>query len=120
MIQIIPPRPQPAKLRADATYVVVGGLGGLGKRIVMWMAERGAKDIVTFSRSGTMNEQTVALIDAAKELGTSVYIKKCDIGDEAQLKEVVADLERTLPAIRGVVQSAMVLQVISHLLKLNC
>ncbi|KUL87368.1 hypothetical protein ZTR_04649 [Talaromyces verruculosus] len=109
-VKIIPPRPEPAKLKSDATYIVVGGLGGLGKRIVLWMAERGAKNIVTFSRSGTMNEQALSLVKSAKELGTTVYVKKCDVGDEEQLKQVMSELKDKLPPIRGIVQSAMILQ----------
>ena len=75
------------------------------------MAERGAKNIVTFSRSGTMNEQALSLIESAKELGTAVHIKKCDVGDEKQLKQVISELEDKLPPIRGIVQSAMILEV---------
>lgn len=109
--KIIPPRPESSKLKSDATYIVVGGLGGLGKRIVLWMAERGAKNIVTFSRSGTMNDQALSLIKSAKELGTTVHVKKCDVGDEKQLKKVIFELKDKLPPIRGIVQSAMILEV---------
>ncbi|PCG95659.1 Acyl transferase/acyl hydrolase/lysophospholipase [Penicillium occitanis (nom. inval.)] len=109
-VKILPPRPETAKLKSDATYIVVGGLGGLGKRIVLWMAERGAKNIVTFSRSGTMNEQVLSLIESAKELGTTVYVKKCDVSDEDQLKLVISELKDKLPPIRGIVQSAMILE----------
>lgn len=75
------------------------------------MAERGAKNIVTFSRSGTMNEQALSLMESAKKLGTIVHVKKCDVGDENQLKQVVAELKDNLPPIRGIVQSAMILEV---------
>jgi enoyl-[acyl-carrier-protein] reductase (NADH) len=75
------------------------------------MAERGAKNIVTFSRSGTMNEQVLSLIESAKELGTTVYVKKCDVSDEDQLKQVISELKDKLPPIRGIVQSAMILEV---------
>ena len=75
------------------------------------MAERGAKNIVTFSRSGTMNEQALSLVESAKGLGTTVYVKKCDVGDEEQLKQVISELKDKLPPIRGIVQSAMILEV---------
>lgn len=113
-IQIIPPRPEGAKLKGDATYIVVGGLGGLGKRIVTWMAERGAKNIATFSRSGTLNGSTLAFVNSLQAYGTTVHVKKCDISDEAQLKIAVDELQSQLPPIKGVVQSAMVLEVSKH------
>ncbi|KZZ97735.1 Beta-ketoacyl synthase [Moelleriella libera RCEF 2490] len=47
-----PRRPKEAQLRPDGTYIVVGGLGGLGRVILEWMADHGAKQVVTVSRSG--------------------------------------------------------------------
>jgi hypothetical protein len=32
------------KLRPDASYLLVGGLGGLGQAIAVWMAEAGATE----------------------------------------------------------------------------
>src|SRR5690606_39260095 len=38
-----PPRRPADGLRADGTYLVTGGLGGLGLRVAKWLVERGAR-----------------------------------------------------------------------------
>lgn len=35
---------QAFKLRSDGAYVLVGGLGGLGQSVAIWMAEAGATE----------------------------------------------------------------------------
>lgn len=44
------PKPRPA-FRSDRTYLLVGGLGGLGRAPATWMAENGARSLVFLSRS---------------------------------------------------------------------
>jgi emericellamide synthase (highly reducing iterative type I polyketide synthase) len=91
-------------------------MGGLGKEIISWMAERGAKNIVTLSRSGSVDISAQSLIAKLKAAGTFVSVKKCDITSENQVQQVVQDIFRELPPIRGIIQSAMVLQVcVAHL-----
>ena len=41
----------PIALRADGTYVVTGGFGGLGSAIARWLAERGAGRIILTGRN---------------------------------------------------------------------
>ena len=38
-------------LRDDGTYLVTGGLGGLGLKVARWLADRGAKHLVLVGRS---------------------------------------------------------------------
>ena len=100
-------------MKSDALYIVVGGLGGLGKAIVGFLVERGARTILTLSRSGARDEHSVKYIDEMRSRGVSVIAQKCDISSEHELKGVLDELTRDtmIPPIRGVIQSAMVLQV---------
>ena len=41
-------------LTSDATYVLIGGTGGLGRSMATWMIGKGAKNIVLLSRSGAL------------------------------------------------------------------
>lgn len=43
-------------LRADATYIVVGGTSGIGLDIASWMPQKGARHLVLVSRSGAATE----------------------------------------------------------------
>lgn len=50
-------RQLPLHLDANATYLVTGGLGGLGKPIASWLVEVGARSLVFLSpRAGTLEE----------------------------------------------------------------
>lgn len=43
--------PDAVHFKADASYLLVGGTGGLGRAISNWMAERGARHLVYLSRT---------------------------------------------------------------------
>ncbi|HKQ61796.1 MAG TPA: polyketide synthase dehydratase domain-containing protein, partial [Candidatus Polarisedimenticolaceae bacterium] len=43
-------RPEPAAIRDDASYLVTGGLGGLGLEVARWLVARGARSLVLAGR----------------------------------------------------------------------
>lgn len=47
---------EPFCARSDATYLLTGGLGGLGRSVSTWLAERGARHFVFLSRSAAKPE----------------------------------------------------------------
>ncbi|KAK4695698.1 hypothetical protein P7C71_g2103, partial [Lecanoromycetidae sp. Uapishka_2] len=53
IIKAVPRSPPRFELRADASYLIVGGLSGIGAEIAKWMVhEMGAKSLILISRSG--------------------------------------------------------------------
>ncbi len=42
---------RPGRIRADFTYLITGGLRGLGLRVARWLAERGASSLALVGRS---------------------------------------------------------------------
>ena len=97
------------KLKDDQTYLVVGGLGGIGKALVRHLADLGAKHIATLSRSGGDNEGTRALVKEMSEAGVDLIIQQGSVTEMKDLKKLRDRVgERT---IRGIIQGAMVLQV---------
>lgn len=108
-VQVIEQKPLPVQLHADATYIVVGGLGGLGRRIVDWMAEKGARHIVIFSRSAQVDSEAQSFLDRLASLGVVVRVDRCDVTSEDSLNGALANIRDTLPRIRGLIQAAMVL-----------
>ncbi|KAF7563745.1 hypothetical protein G7046_g409 [Stylonectria norvegica] len=110
-VKAIPPVPQQAQLKADATYVVVGGFGGLGRAIIAWMADCGARNIVSASRSGAKSKDGQAFIAEMKAKGVVVVARECDVTLEDAVSSLIEkSLTQGLPPIRGVIQSAMVLK----------
>jgi saccharopine dehydrogenase-like NADP-dependent oxidoreductase len=103
-----------ARFRADASYLIVGGLGGIGRSICYWMAERGAKNIIVLSRSANATNKVTPVVTELGRLGCNIKAVACDISHRDQLTKALQECQEAMPAIRGVVQGAMVLQVGSH------
>ncbi|MBJ6764419.1 SDR family NAD(P)-dependent oxidoreductase [Myxococcaceae bacterium JPH2] len=99
---------QPVRLRADATYLVAGGFGGLGLLTARWLVERGARYLALLSRHPPGPEAREALEDFARR-GVTVLTRACDISREADLAAVLDELARRHPPLRGVFQSVGVL-----------
>ncbi|POR36838.1 Polyketide synthase [Tolypocladium paradoxum] len=97
-------------LQGDAAYLIIGGTGGLGRSMARRMVQRGARHIVLLSRSGKVTSELDQLIQQSQAVGASINIKRCDAADEAGVTALAAELQKTLPPIRGVIHAAMVLK----------
>lgn len=94
--------------RADSTYLITGGMGGLGLLIAKWMVEKGARNLVLLGRSGA-NAQVQASITALAALGAEVIVKQADVVDLEQMTQVITEIERSLPPLRGIIHAVGVL-----------
>lgn len=108
---MVPRQPEPPKFRPDGSYVIVGGQGGLGRAICLWMARLGAKSIVIFSPSGSSKPSTQHLSQELSQVGTQLRAISCDISDQKQVKSAFAACSSELPPVRGVIQAALILKV---------
>lgn len=97
--------------REDASYVIAGGLGGLGKSAARWMADRKAKSLLLLSRSGAKGKADLVFLDELKARGIAVTAPTCDITDEQELVSVLKSCEHSMPPIKGCLQGSMVLKV---------
>lgn len=96
------------RLDPDVTYLLVGGLGGLGRSLARHFVACGARNIVFLSRSGGESAEARALI---RELSVArIRTFKADVADAASFRAAMAQCELELPPVRGVVQMAMVLR----------
>ncbi|KAL4890688.1 hypothetical protein BDV59DRAFT_209620 [Aspergillus ambiguus] len=107
-VMAIPPAPKPAEFHANATYIIIGGFGGLGHHIAKWMAENGARNLVFLSRSGANQPHAKSVLADIESKGAKVKAYKCDIGHLEQVEKVMNEItaEGQLP-VRGIVQAAM-------------
>jgi len=46
-------QPAPLRLRPDASYLITGGLGALGRQLALWLAEQGVRSLLIVSRTAT-------------------------------------------------------------------
>ncbi|MFI8895592.1 SDR family NAD(P)-dependent oxidoreductase [Streptomyces paradoxus] len=97
-------------VRPDGSYLVTGGLGGLGLLIARWLAERGAAAVVLTSRS-TPSGATRAVLDALTEdFGTRIDVVCGDVAGPGVADSLVRAALDTGHALRGVVHAAAVVE----------
>ncbi|MGH2506802.1 MAG: type I polyketide synthase, partial [Ktedonobacteraceae bacterium] len=94
--------------RADGTYLITGGLGGVGLRMAQWMVERGARHLALLGRQG-ISEETQPLVDALRATGAEIYPMQVDVSQKQQLACALETIRHTLPPLRGVFHAAVVL-----------
>ncbi|PKK54328.1 hypothetical protein CI102_1058 [Trichoderma harzianum] len=104
------PAPRSDMLERDATYLIIGGTGGLGRSITRRMVRRGARHIILLSRSGKVTDDLSKLMKESRKLGASIYVVPCDVADEKSVQALVEELQEDLPPIRGIIHAAMVLR----------
>ena len=95
-----------ARVRPDRTYLVTGGLGGLGLEVAGWLADQGAGGIVLNGRRPADAETGAAVAELAAR-GTQVRVEVADVRDRAAVDGLVARIgESGLPPLGGVIHSA--------------
>ncbi|KAK7931569.1 polyketide synthase [Apiospora marii] len=100
------------RLDPGATYLFVGGLGGLGRSLAREFVQCGARNLAFISRSGDASAAARALLndDLAGLDGVRAKVYRADVADEASFREAMRQCEHDLPPVRGVLQMAMVLR----------
>ena len=111
IVPVVPPTVKAIQFRADATYVLSGGSGGIGRSLAKWMVQQGAKNIVFLSRSGMNKPEMVELVQQLSREGANATAYPCDVANEEEVRTALDQCRAKYPPIRGVVQGAMVLQV---------
>lgn len=99
----------PITIRADATYLIAGGLGGFGAETALFLARRGARHLVLTSRSGAPAAHADDAITSARTLGAIVETVSVDLTDEPSMAALLDRIDATMPPLRGVLHTAMVL-----------
>ncbi|KAK9649365.1 hypothetical protein HCH54_003786 [Aspergillus fumigatus] len=111
----ITPRP---RLRSDASYLVVGGVGGIGRSIAHWLVDHGAQNLILLSRSAgdldlaqNQNAEGALFVRELRAAGCRVKPVSCDIALASSLAKALRACEdEGLPPVRGVIQGAMLLR----------
>jgi len=97
------------------TYLVTGGLGGLGLKVARWLAQAGASHIVLVGRSDgrpawPADDPRRADFAALAEAGATAVVRAVDITDREALDALLAELRETAPPLRGIVHAAAVFE----------
>ncbi|MBS1694726.1 MAG: acyltransferase domain-containing protein [Actinobacteria bacterium] len=111
---------EPLRCRADAAYLITGGLGALGLLTAGWLADRGARRLLLAGRTplpprrdwdsphaGAAAAAKIAAIRALEHRGVAVDVLPMDIGSAGQLTDMLDRRDRAgAPPIRGVIHAA--------------
>ena len=107
IVLTLPPLAE-GKLRADRTYLVTGGLGGIGCVVAEWLADRGAGAIVLNGRRDP-DAAAEEAIRTLRERGIRVEVELADVTDAAAVDAMLARMDTALPPLGGVIHSVGVL-----------
>jgi NADPH:quinone reductase-like Zn-dependent oxidoreductase/SAM-dependent methyltransferase/NADP-dependent 3-hydroxy acid dehydrogenase YdfG/acyl carrier protein len=93
------------RILADATYLVAGGLGGLGVEVAGRLVERGARHVVLTAR-GDCPERARPAIEKMQAAGAQILVRRADVSRREEMAELFREIARDLPPLRGVIHAA--------------
>lgn len=95
-------------LRADAAYLITGGMGGLGLETAKWMVQRGARHLVLAGRSQP-SDQVMRVVEQLQREGAEVLMVQADVSEWSHVERLVANFGQNMPPLRGIIHAAGVL-----------
>lgn len=100
-------RRQTIKFDSSASYLLVGGLGGLGRAISTWMVEHKARQLIYISRRAGTGPGDESFVKELKSMGCEVKLIQGDVTNYDDVARAIA--AATFP-LKGVLQMSMVLR----------
>ncbi|OAL15268.1 hypothetical protein A4V12_09825 [Streptomyces noursei] len=106
----LPVRPRDVTVvRPEGSYLITGGLGGLGLLCARWLARSGAPHLVLTGRSQPSAEAT-RLIENLRAKGTRVDVVCADLAEAATAGHLVDTAQAAGFCLRGVLHCAAVIE----------
>ena len=96
------------RLQQDGTYLITGGMGGIGCVLAEWLAERGAGSVVVNGRRPP-DAAAEEAIEALRARGFRIEVEIADVTDTVALDAMLARMDGTMPPLAGVIHSVGVL-----------
>ena len=97
-----------SSLDPQGTYLITGGLHGVGLMTAQWLVERGARHLVLTGRR-TPDSEAVEALRAMDSQGIQVRVAQADASHAGTMKRLLEETRSTMPPLRGVIHSAGVL-----------
>lgn len=102
-------RPPNTLFSPIGAYIIIGGLGGLGRYACSWLVDHGATCVYAISRSGISSSEAQALYDDLNSRnGISLEVIKADACDRTSISEILTTIRAKVP-IKGIINMAMIL-----------
>ncbi|MEM7342898.1 MAG: SDR family NAD(P)-dependent oxidoreductase, partial [Chloroflexota bacterium] len=91
-------------VRANVTYLITGGLGGLGLGVARWLIEQGATHLLLVGRHQP-NSETQTQLDRLTGPGATITTAPVDVSDKDQLADLLAQIPAETP-LAGIIHAA--------------
>jgi len=80
--------PTALTLNCNASYIITGGLGGIGLELCKYLSKCGVKRLLLAARK-TPSDIVKALLDSLQTQGTTVEVINCDVGDKVNVQQLI-------------------------------
>ncbi len=101
-------RVRPLALSPEASYLITGGLGGLGLQVAQWLVAQGARALLLAGRRGVTTAEAAVAIRAMEEAGAQIVVLQADIANRADVRRLLAASQAVGP-LRGIIHAAGVI-----------
>ena len=105
---VISVKKKPACIRPESSYLITGGLGGLGLQIAQQLVASGATHLVLAGRRGVTSERAQEVMLELEAAGTEVTVVQADVSQEQDVARLLSTCETKAP-LRGIIHAAGVL-----------
>mgnify|MGYP001413866637 CR=1 FL=1 len=95
-------------VRGDASYLVTGGHGALGLAVAHELVRRGARHLILVGRRSP-GPDVAAQLARLRDEGVEIRSVPVDVADATALRALLDETSGTMPALRGVIHAAGVL-----------
>ncbi|MFG1380951.1 SDR family NAD(P)-dependent oxidoreductase [Xanthobacter versatilis] len=95
-------------VRGDATFLVTGGLGALGLHAASWLVRHGARSIALVGRNAP-GEAAREAVEDLRRAGARVEVFQADVGEPAEVDDLLAAVREKMLPLRGLIHAAGVL-----------
>ncbi|MDH2388508.1 SDR family NAD(P)-dependent oxidoreductase [Streptomyces sp. HNM0663] len=96
-----------APLDPSATYLISGGLSGLGAATARHLVDRGARHLALIGRRGARSPEASALLEDLHRKGAQATASAADITDRQAITRIVRETAEQGRPVRGIVHAAM-------------
>ncbi|EFQ96996.1 fatty acid synthase S-acetyltransferase [Nannizzia gypsea CBS 118893] len=88
-----------------SSYLMVGGLGGIGRAVSTWMVDHGVRELIYLSRSAGRTAKDDVFVHELRTMGCAVKLVS---GDTTKLEDVQRAIAAATYPMKGIVQMSMV------------
>lgn len=98
-----------SQLKVNGTYIIIGGVGGIGFQLALYLSQKVQANIVLIGRRKFNMEIKAKLDELIVKGGKATYIQ-ADITDYTSIQKAINETLKTFEHINGIFHSALVLQ----------